>query len=278
MKHNKIISTLAVVAAALCCLAGCEKDKTTQTLQIITPGFENESNQKVYLENTKPIWNADVDQVRINTTQVCTVTYNGTRYEVNPNPANAYYAIFPTSDGNTAGANGGTVVIRATQTYSEYSSGKQNIIAPMAACLNSSNGNLVFHNVCSLLKVIVQNYNTNYPITVNYIKAEGQTTSTKLSGTLAYTFSGNGVSSSPLSAGGTSVTLTGINKQIAKGGSKEFYLIIAPYSSARLDITVNATVNGHTADFVQKQNENKAVSKNQIFTQPFASAFNNVGN
>ena len=92
MKHNKIISTLAVAAAALCCLAGCEKDKTTQTLQIITPGFENESNQKVYLENTKPTWNAGVDQVRINTTQVCTVTYNGTRYEVNPNPANAYYA------------------------------------------------------------------------------------------------------------------------------------------------------------------------------------------
>lgn len=273
MKHNKIISTLAVVAAAFCCLAGCEKDKTTQTLQIVTPGFENESNQKVYLENTKPTWNADVDQVRINTTQVCTVTYNGTRYEVNPNPANAYYAIFPTSNGNTAGANGGTVVIPATQTYSEYSSGKQKIIAPMAACLNSSNGNLVFHNVCSLLKVIVQNYNTTNNITVNSITVQGESSNTYLSGTLTYTFSGSNVSASPLTSGGNNVRLN-VNKVINKGAEKEFYIIVPPYNSDKLDITVNASVGGNTKDYIQRQNVATSLVRNRIYVQPFASAFN----
>lgn len=206
------------------------------------------ANQKVYLDDQKLVnWYTN-DVIVINNgsgTFDASVVNNTANVQAGNGTFTALYPKTTTSgQNNTAGNGTVTVTIPAVQTYVEGSDGMQNLKdLPMAAYLNTSESGvppvLMFRNLASLIKVTVTNPNATYTFRINSIKLSSS--AANLHGT--YTYSFNNRSSNKTVPTVTSSTSPTYGKEImldfnhtwttiAGGRSKDFYLVVAPVSTA----------------------------------------------
>ena len=249
-RNNRNIVFCILAACLLLCSTSCKKDKATEmvTLKLALEQPTDPSNQKVYLDANKLVnWYTN-DVIVINNgsgTFDASVVNNTANVQAGNGTFTALYPKTTTSgQNNTAGNGTVTVTIPAVQTYVEGSDGMQNLKdLPMGAYLTSSDASsvpvLMFRNLASLIKVTVTNPNATYTFRVNSIKLSSS--AANLHGT--YTYSFNNRSSNKTVPTVTSSTSPTYGKEImldfnhtwttiAGGSSKDFYLVVAPVSTA----------------------------------------------
>ena len=246
-RNNRNIVFCILAASLLLCSTSCKKEKETEmvTLKLaLEQPTDPSANQKVYLDNQKLVnWYTN-DVIVINNgsgTFDASVVNNTANVQAGNG---TFTALYPKANGNSAGDGTVTVTIPAVQTYVEGSDGMQNLKdLPMAAYLNTSESGvppvLMFRNLASLIKVTVTNPNATYTFRVNSIKLSSS--AANLHGT--YTYSFNNRSSNKTVPTVTSPTSPTYGKEImldfnhtwttiAGGSSKDFYLVVAPVSTA----------------------------------------------
>ena len=157
---TKKITFLTIVAAVLM-MTGCTKE-STKTIKATISDYNRDKSEKVYVDDAKfSCWNAG-DEIRF-----CYGTEaadgavadlsddNRTGHIVIPEGAEApFYAVYPKSAVTGISSTGATVKFESMQIYKEDANGNQIVEAPMAASTQSGT-RLDFHNIASLLKVIV---------------------------------------------------------------------------------------------------------------------------
>lgn len=229
MKSRKI-SALAI--AALMLAAGCQKEQGQVTLgaKIV------DNDSKVYIDGSTPKWH-EGDPVWVNGDGTRTLTdVNGTNAKIREvAQADQYVAIYPAEYASGTAQNA-TITIAATQTYAADNNGNQIVKTPMAAV--SSSSHLFFYNLCSLVKVTVEN-NTGADLELQSISVKAS--ADNLSGTAALTVDGESTAAGAITAdGSTTATLTFENCTVANGAAPEYYVAVAPFASSN-DITITVT-------------------------------------
>ena len=293
-KYRLIGRSGLVGMTLLVCFAGCKKDEQS-VLQIARADYQPQQVEKTYigmgLDDMVAYWD-DTDHVKINGSSYSLTDINvGEAKAENVSPSSGkYFAVYPaypsTNSINASGS--GSVLIPNSQTYIEKTvSGttRQVINAPMAAYLPSTSGILYFRNVAGLLRIAVMNGNVTQAgaagqnFTVNSITITSLRNA-KLCGTQAFSYSGNSESSNisigNLTGGGQTVTLTNCDRagSIASGSMKVFNIVVAPYSSDTLSITINGELGSTGAkDYTIKQNTARSISAGDVAVQFFATNF-----
>ena len=229
MKSRKI-SALAI--AALILTAGCQKEQGQVTLgaKIV------DNDSKVYIDGSTPKWH-EGDPVWVNGDGTRTLSdVNGTNAKIREvAQADQYVAIYPAEYASGTAQNA-TITIAATQTYTADNNGNQIVKTPMAAV--SSSSHLFFYNLCSLVKVTVEN-NTGADLELQSISVKAS--ADNLSGTAALTVDGESTAAGAITAdGSTTATLTFENCTVANGAAPEYYVAVAPFASSN-DITITVT-------------------------------------
>ena len=179
----KKISILCAALALLAMVSSCKKDQETVTLSAVV-----DQNAKVYVDDHLPCWE-NGDLVVINDdTYAITVANGGNGQINNVTAARSYRAIYPASivasGSNIANSHTVPVTLPSTQTYSIVGN-HQHCELPMGAYLTSGN-TLLFHNLCSVVRVSVNNQtNDALAITSITIAAENAILSGEGTATIA---------------------------------------------------------------------------------------------
>ena len=146
-----IIGLLAFVVMA----AGCKREYGTVTLGA---NIDNGRDAKVYIDDLTPCWHNN-DLIRVNNQTCTTSAALGSSAQItNVVESNHYRAIYPADIvGNVdiSSSNEVTVTLPRVQQYEVDSRGDQKVKVPMGAF--SSTESLTFHNLCSLIKVVISN-------------------------------------------------------------------------------------------------------------------------
>ena len=227
----KKVFTVLGLFTILFTMASCQKEQTTVLRATIS---HYQSDAKVYIENKVAYWH-ESDQIWINgTTSTGLSTLTASQFEIvmpegfEPTPGATLNAVYPatiingTLSGNTIG-----VEIPANQVYEVDGDGKQIVKAPMVAqtTFNEQGGaDVTFHNVCSLLKVMVHPHVFVHTITIS--QADNATNHPSLAGNATITFNESTPSLAMANDGDQTITLT-VNASRADG---IFYIVIPPYS------------------------------------------------
>lgn len=158
---KKIHTTMMVclMSGVVMLAAGCKREFGTVTLGA---NIDNGRDAKVYINDLTPCWHNN-DWIRVNN-QTCTtsVALGASAQITNVVESNHYRAIYPADivgNVNISGSNTVTVTLPREQQYEVDSRGDQKVKVPMGAY--SSNESLTFHNLCSLIKVVVSNQMTD---------------------------------------------------------------------------------------------------------------------
>ena len=267
----KKIFTVLGIFAVLFSLTSCQKEQTTVLRATIS---HYQGDEKVYLggENGNIAYWHTTDKVWINGEESVSLrTIDGTtQYEIvmssdyEPVANTTLNAVYPSTivNGELATANNVTTVtvnLPATQEYKVDGNGKQLIKAPMVAqkATNANGGaNLVFHNVCSLLKVMVHPNVFVHTITIS--QATDATYHPSLAGNGTITFDDDEPTLEMASGGSTTITLN-VNASRADG---IFYIVIPPYSQ---ETKLIVTVFDNPQTIITKgQSNNHTLPKNKI--------------
>lgn len=282
---KKIYITVSFAVLAALVMTSCQKEENAG-LDIRVMEFTAAGQQKAYMDTTRNAnllqWTNNESIIISGKTKNIHVSANRTwLQDLDDITASNYYAVYPTTGSTLTNSTGGSALIPASQAYT-LNNGKQVINAPLAACLPGKEGTLCFTNVGALLRVVVQNCNTQ-TLTVNSITVTAATAN--LHGTQAFSFVSNSTSNGALTLGALTagsdphtVTLTGCSAAgtlAARGGVRAFNILLAPYATAdKLTLTVNATVNGGTAkDYVLVQNTARNLARGEVAIQFFSSDF-----
>lgn len=146
-----IVGLLAVVVMA----AGCKREYGTVTLGV---NIDNGRDAKVYIDDLTPCWHNN-DLIRVNSQTCTTSAALGSSAQITDVMAsNHYRAIYPADivgDVDISNGNDVAVTLPRVQQYEVDSRGDQKVKVPMGAY--SSGESLTFHNLCSLIKVVVSN-------------------------------------------------------------------------------------------------------------------------
>ena len=228
------IRTISIIAAAIGIFmaVGCKKESEGITLGASIANDDNLA--KVHLSSSdQPLWD-NGDSVWVNGDATRTISdisnTDGTNAKIKGvTTSSSYLAIYPAGMA-TGSASSASIIIPATQSFE---AGK--IKFPMVAY--SNNKHLFFYNLCSLIKVTVDN-NTNaaFDLKKIIIKANNN----YLSGTATLDIDANNetVAATGLTSGYKTVTLKfPANTTIAAGGNKECYIAVAPFATSN-DITI----------------------------------------
>ncbi len=157
---TKKITFLTIVAAVLM-MTGCTKE-STKTIKATISDYNRDKSEKVYVDDAKfSCWN-EGDMIRFcygteaaDGTVADLSNDNRTGHIVIPEGAEApFYAVYPKSAVTGISSTGATVKFESMQIYKEDANGNQIVEAPMAASTQSGT-RLDFHNIASLLKVLV---------------------------------------------------------------------------------------------------------------------------
>ena len=232
-------------------LASCQKEQTTVLRATIS---HYNGDGKVYISNKVAYWH-ESDQIWINgTSSTGLTTLTNTQFEIvmpdgfTPTPNADLCAVYPasfvtgtlsstTSEGeNPVPINSIGISLSATQAYETDDDGNQIVKAPMVAqtTFNQYGGaDVTFHNVCSLLKVMVHPNVFVHTITVS--QASDATNHPSLAGTGTITFDEDEPTLEMTSGGSQTITLT-VNDSRADG---IYYVVIPPYTDpTKLIVTV----------------------------------------
>lgn len=276
----KRIFTVLGLFTILFTLASCQKEQTTVLRATIS---HYQSDSKVYIENKIAYWH-ESDQIWINgTTSTGLSTLPSSQFEIvmpdsfEPTPGTTLNAVYPSDVVNGSLSSTITTVndeacttysvgitIPHNQVYEVDGDGKQIVKAPMVAqaTVNSQGGaDVEFHNVCSLLKVMVHPNVFVHTITIS--QATDATNHPSLAGTGTITFNGEDDDVEypilEMADGGyQSITLT-VNASRADG---IFYIVIPPYSQ---ETKLIATIHDNPQTIITKgQQNNHTLPKNKI--------------
>lgn len=238
----KKITILCAALALLATVSSCKKDQETVTL-----GAVIDQNAKVYVDDHLPSWE-NGDQMVINDdTYAITAASGGNGQINNVTAARAYRAIYPASlvapGIDLAASPSVPVTLPATQAYALVGN-HQRCELPMGAYLTSGN-TLLFHNLCSVVRVTVNNQ-TNDALDVTSITIAAD--NAILSGEGTATIAGQADDAIVMSAtGGHEVTLaksdnTAMETLSAGNGTAVFDIVVPAFATAdNVTITVSTT-------------------------------------
>lgn len=242
------------MVSAMVLAAGCKKEYGTVTLGAT---IDNGRNAKVYIDDVTPCWHNN-DLVRVNN-QTCTTTaaYGATAQITDVEGSSHYRAIYPADivgDVDISSSSTIAVTLPREQQYEVDSRGDQKVKVPMGAY--SSSERLTFHNLCSLIKVVVTN-RTGSDFSLERITVE--TRSAYLSGLGSATVAGgsnDAVELTTSSSASHQVSLvfpTGNRPTIGRGDRDTYvYYIIAPeFEEDDVSITLTSTL-GQSVTFQKR--------------------------
>lgn len=242
-----------MLAAAMVFTACRKDDDNLVTLNVNISDYTG-SNTKMYVDASRYTHWTSGDNVNINgtgTSNTCPVDLSGDKAKITgvPSSTGGYLAVYPAGIAGTYGTYSSTsisVTLPSTQTYTVDGSGNQIVKAPMYAYCANGETTLTFHNLCSLLKVTINN-NRSEDITMQSITVTSS--NRKLSG--YGTINGVKTDSPSLSMGSSSssfnyVTLdfTSADEIVSQGTSKSYYVVVPSFASTDISITVEATSTG----------------------------------
>ena len=155
--HTTMIVGLMVSIVML--TVGCKREYGTVTLGA---NIDNGRDAKVYIDDLTPCWHNN-DLIRVNNQTCTTSAALGSSAQINDVVENNHYrAIYPADivgDVDISSSSTIAVTLSRVQQYEVDSRGDQKVKVPMGAY--SSNERLTFHNLCSLIKVVVTNRTEN---------------------------------------------------------------------------------------------------------------------
>ena len=154
---TKRIHTTMIIGlmAGIVMLAGCKREYGTVTLGA---NIDNGRDAKVYIDDLTPCWHNN-DLIRVNNQTCTTSAALGSSAQITDVvESNHYRAIYPADivgDVDITSSSTIPVTLPRVQQYEMDSRGDQKVKVPMGAY--SSNESLTFHNLCSLIKVVISN-------------------------------------------------------------------------------------------------------------------------
>lgn len=243
-------------------VTGCKKEEGTVTLGAV---IQKPADNKVYIDDHTPCWH-NGDEVYINTTAYPIMAATGATARIeNVVSSSAYRAIFPASiipDGtDISNSSSIPVTLPATQLY-ELVGSHQLVDVPMGAYLTSGS-TLQFHNLCSVVRVIVSN-SLNRELPLRSIELQAQ--SAKLSGAGTATVSGQQADRINLSGSTQNrVSLVFGNDcpaTVEARGTSSFDIVVPAFTTDDVTITVY-TNDGYMSSVVK---EEVALAHNTITT------------
>ena len=253
----------------------CQKDDNgLVSLNAEIGNYAGAGNAKMYVDGSRYTHWTSGDQVNINGNgNTCPVDLSGTKAKITnvPESGAGYLAVYPAGIASAYGTYSSsiTVTLPTTQTFSVDGSGNQIIKAPMYAYCANGNTTLTFHNLCSLLKVTVNNDRAE-DITMQSITVTSS--SEKLSGTGTI----NGTKTdSPYLWMGTSATsynyvtldFSGGTYTVSQGTSKDYYIALPAFATSDITISMVATGAAGTLE-LEKTATGAALSANSIVQGP----------
>lgn len=186
---KKFVYTFALLASAAV-VAGCQKEQDAATLMAVI-----EKDSKVHIDDDRyPRWD-NGDQVYVNNQAYTLTNISGSYAEIEGVSASApYCAIYPAdlvpSGTDITSGSQVAVSLSATQVY-EKVGGRQRVNVPMGAYV-SSGKTLEFHNLCSIVRVTVENHRPDDTLRVKKITLS--TNNTPISGVGSATVAGDDTS------------------------------------------------------------------------------------
>ena len=270
-----------IILATLSLMTGCQKEKSLVTLKaVIGP------SSKVYINDTRyPCWNYG-DKVYVNEGEYDIDGISDT-YASIPNvpSATSYCAVYPAGIVQSMDDNNVTVELPKRQTYRTFeldaSHPEQQLVdIPMGAnTANSGNPNtLVFHNLCSVVRVSFTNRltssetkdNTNMEIREITIAADNNYLSGIGAVTVTNSLTDDYISINSGSNSYKYVTLA-CQKSLASGRTATFDIVVPQFGSASKDATgdnITITVKC-TNGYKSFRAENVCLNHNSIVTPAF---------
>ncbi len=228
------------VVALVALVAGCKKDQ-----ELVTLGAVIESPSKTYINDSRyPCWH-NGDKVYINTSTYTISAASGPSAQiVDVVSADAYRAVFPacivTPGSDITNSTGIPVTLPSAQTYTVDDEGHQRVDAPMGAYITSGT-TLGFHNLCSIVRVVVNN-STGSDLSVGSIILK--TSNARLSGT--GTASIDGTAESSITMDGTashsvSLRIPSESPVTVSTTPVSFDIVVPGFSTDNITITINTT-------------------------------------
>ena len=154
MKKFNAIMMVGIMTAIMMAVS-CKREYGTVTLGV---NIDIGRDSKVYIDDLTPCWHNN-DQIRVNDQTCITSAALGSSAQITDVvESNSYRAIYPADIvGNVVISSSNTIPVTLPheQLYEEDGRGEQKVKVPMGAF--SLNESLTFHNLCSLIKVVVSN-------------------------------------------------------------------------------------------------------------------------
>ena len=222
-----IVSLLAVVVMT----TGCKREYGTVTLGA---NIDNGRDAKVYIDDLTPCWHNN-DLIRVNNQTCTTSAALGSSAQITDVvESNHYRAIYPADIVGNVDISSSSSTIAVTlprvQRYEVDTRGDQKVKVPMGAY--SDNESLTFHNLCSLIKVVISNQ-MDYDFLLDSIIVAAS--SAYLSGLGSATLAGRTSDAVRMMASSSanravSLTFTSTASPIITQGDRETYVyyIVAP--------------------------------------------------
>ncbi len=244
-----MISLMAVVVLA----TGCKREYGTVTLGA---NIDNGRDAKVYIDNLTPCWHNN-DLIRVNNQTCTTSAALGSSAQITDVvESNHYRAIYPADIvGNVDISSGNTIAVTLPreQQYEVDSRGDQKVKVPMGAY--SSNESLTFHNLCSLIKVVISNrMNEDFVLDRIEVTADHAFLSGQGNATVTGSSENDNVEIPESTSAYNDVTLEfpSANRPTIGRGDRDTYVyyIIAPEFADEDDVTITLySTNGQYATF-----------------------------
>ena len=266
MKKNGLIPSVAIMALICLFATGCKKEGSTVNLRahIDYPG----KDAKVYIDNLTPCWN-DGDQIFVNNASYPVSGASGSAASLAGVAENedGYYAIYPASivgSSTITGSAATSVTLPRFQTYT-VEDGHQKVEVPMGAY--SSGNTLTFHNLCSILKVVVVNHYQDFTMS----GIEVFSTTTPLSGEGSVTITGNDndviTMGTDVNASPKAVTLrfNGTDGALAYGESGTYYIVVPSFEQVSNNVTFTL-IDEQNRKIAQFEFNNRTLDYNSITT------------
>lgn len=271
------IAIVSFVLATAMVFTACQKDDNSDnndnglvSFNLEIGNYDGAGNTKMYVDASRYTHWTSGDQVKINN-DACPVDVSKAQITGVTASSYGYTAVYPASIATSyfgATTTSFNVTLPTTQTYSVDGSGNQIISAPMVARCNAGSNTLTFQNLCSLLKVTINNNRTE-DIEMHNI------TVTSSNGNLSGVATISNATTTPSFAMGTGansynyVTLSFSSETVSQGTSKDYYVVLPAFNESDLTISIFATSTGNLE--LSKTASDATLSANTIVQGPVLS-------
>lgn len=273
---KRFIKILSLILTPAIILTACNKDDKDDlvTLNVEVSDYTGNSNAKMYVDADNYTHWTSGDNVNINgKATVCSVVLSGSNAQITNVPSSdaGYLAVYPAGIAGyygTYSSTSFTVTLPTTQTYSVDGSGNQIIQAPMYGYCASGSTTLTFHNLCSLLKVTVNN-DRNEDITMQSITVTSSSGKLSGEGTIYGVKTGSPyltMGSSASSYDHVTLNFSGGTYIVSQGTSMDYYISVPSFATSDISVSIVATGAGTLE--LEKTTSDAALTANTIVQGP----------